>query len=352
MDHKTCIIYDERYLDHKTGHAHPEHPDRLKVVHRMIQRDFPDNPIKITPEPAPLALLETVHSGTYIDKVLTTAAHDYTSLAPDTPTSSQSYFCAWLAAGGCLKGLDLLAEGAFHYGFALVRPPGHHALPDRAGGFCIFNNLGITAKYAREKYGFERILIIDWDIHHGNGLQELFYHEKEVFYFSTHDMLLYPHSGNMHETGEDEGLGYTMNIPLPGKLESEEFLALYQAMLPRLIQGYHPDLILVAAGFDGHRDDPIGKSRLTSSTFGQVTALLMDLAARQNDPPILLSLEGGYNARALSDCVREVLASLTGHQKPGWTKVMPSQRIADLIESVGRHGRPGIGAPGFAHNEA
>ncbi len=310
--HQIGVVRDERFFEHKTGHIHPEHAKRLKAIYRMLDTDFPgDSLIYIEPEPVSLEYLELVHTPLYIEKVLKTADHNFTSLAPDTPASAKTYLAAWLAVGGCVTGLEALISGLCDVCFSLGRPPGHHALADRAGGFCVFNNLGVTARYAMKQHGFQRILIIDWDIHHGNGLQDLFYEEKEVLYFSTHDTLLYPYTGDWEETGKGDGKGYTINIPVPRELEDNEILYLYREILGPVIRQYHPELILVSAGFDAHHHDPIGRSRLTEQAFRWLTCLLLDLRAEVGDPPLLFALEGGYHPRSLACSVKAVLKALT-----------------------------------------
>jgi acetoin utilization deacetylase AcuC-like enzyme len=311
MAFKVCIVKDKRYLEHKPGYTHPENPNRLRAVYRMLEVDFPTGLIHLEPDLATLEHLELVHRPSYIKKVLKTADHKFTSLAPDTPASAKTYLSAWLAVGGCIKGLEALLSGQCDACFVLLRPPGHHALPDRAGGFCIFNNLGIAARFAIRHRGVKRILIIDWDIHHGNGLNDLFYEDKEVLYFSTHDTLLYPYRGDWEETGKGGGEGYTVNIPIPRTLEDQDFLHLYREVLGPVVSRYQPELILVDAGFDGHHDDPIGRSKLTEKAFGWLTILCLELRAQISNPSILFVLEGGYDPRALALSVREVLRSLS-----------------------------------------
>ena len=306
-----AVVRDDRFLAHKTGHAHPENPARLKAVYRMLDREFANQLLYLTPRLATLEQLELVHTPVYINKVLKTAEHDFNSLATHTPASAQTYLSAWLAAGSCLAGIDALMSGRCRICLCLVRPPGHHALPDRAAGFCVFNNLAISARYAIQQYGVQRVLIIDWDVHHGNGIQDIFYQEKAVFYFSTHDMLLYPFTGDFSETGSGEGSGYTLNIPLPRETGDDDLLYIYRAVLGPLITAYRPQLILVSAGFDAHRKDPIGRLGLSAAVFGRLTELVISLANGENAPPILFSLEGGYEPGALADCVREVLKTLT-----------------------------------------
>jgi acetoin utilization deacetylase AcuC-like enzyme len=348
MTTRACIVRDERYLEHKTGHVHPEQPGRLRAVYGMLDTEFDGCFLTIRPDFAPLEYLELVHTPIYIEKVLKTAEHDFTSLAPDTPASAKTYLAAWLAAGGCISGMDALIAGMCDVCFALVRPPGHHAMPDRAGGFCVFNNLGVAARYAIEHHGLKRILIVDWDIHHGNGLQNLFYKEKEVLYFSTHDILLYPYSGSWEETGEGEGRGFTVNIPVPRELEDGEFLLLYQEILGPIVLRYRPEMILVAAGFDASHEDPLGRSLLAEQTFGWLTRLILGLRAKVSKPaatpspedlnegiPVLLALEGGYQPRALMRSVREVLKGM----REGPAEDLPvkrTPRAMKLIEKARR----------------
>lgn len=337
------IVRDERYLEHKTGLIHPEHPNRLKAIYRMLDTDFPTGLVHIKPEPATLEHLELVHTPSHIERVLKTADHKFTSLAPDTPASEKTYLAAWLAVGGCLKGLGALLSGQCDGCFALIRPPGHHALPDRAAGFCIFNNLAITARFAMNHHGLQRILIIDWDIHHGNGLNDLFYEEREVLYLSTHDTGLYPHTGDWEETGKGEGEGYTINIPVPRVLEDREILHLYQEVLGPVVTRYRPELILVAAGFDAHRQDPIGRSRLTQESFRELTDLILDLRSEVDDPPILLALEGGYDPQALARSVRQVLKALTGQRHRQTPPSTGTEQAAELVEKVRRiHSKFGV----------
>jgi acetoin utilization deacetylase AcuC-like enzyme len=329
--HRIGIVRDDRYLLHKPGHTHPDHPNRLKSIYRMLDADFSGELVNIEPRPATLEHLELVHTPSYVKRVLKTADHRYTSLAPDTPASAETYLASWLAVGGCLKALDKLMDRSADACFCLIRPPGHHALKDRAGGFCVFNNIGIAARYAMKEYGLDRILIVDFDIHHGNGINDLFHGEKEVLYFSTHDPMLYPYTGGWEDAGEGEGDGYTINIPLPRELADGEFLSIYQEIVGPLMRAYEPQLILVAAGFDAHEEDPIGRSRLTEQAFGILTRLLMGWRAEIGDPPILFVLEGGYSPRALAASVKEVILALL---KPGLvekTAAMETQQTAEMV---------------------
>jgi len=331
---KVCVVRDDRFLLHQTGIDHPERPGRLRGIYRMLDKDFPEGLINIEPEPATLEHLELVHTPSYIKRVLRTSEREFTNLAPDTPAGSQSYLAAWLAVGGCIKGLQALLAGRCDACFALVRPPGHHALSDRPGGFCIFNNLGIAAKYAIERYGFRRILIIDWDMHHGHGLQDLFWETKEVMYISSHYLGWYPHSGDWENVGVGEGLGYTINMPVPKDIADVDLLYLYYKVLSPVIRRFRPELILVAAGFDGHERDPIRRTRLTEKAFRWLTELLVDLRDAVRPPPFLFTLEGGFDVGALASCVREVLDVLAKKGRRERVPVSRSQKGMEIFEKL------------------
>jgi acetoin utilization deacetylase AcuC-like enzyme len=339
----TALVVSREYLEHKPGHTHPENPSRLSSVYRMIESVFAGSIPIIKPDLATLEQLELVHTPAYIKKVMKTAEHDFTSLAPDTPASQKTYHCAWLAVGGCIKAVDALLSGDFKACFALVRPPGHHALKDRAGGFCVFNNLAVAARYAATTHGCERILIIDWDIHHGNGIQDTFYSDRGVFYFSTHDPLLYPYTGAFEETGSGQGTGYNLNIHLPRDTSDKEILFLYRQVLTTLLERYQPQLILVAAGFDAHSEDPVGRSRLSAEVFGALTRLLIKTCTRAGDPPVLFSLEGGYNPQALSESVKETIKAMAGDHTLRTTEDRESDKVAGIIAKArGIHRQYGL----------
>lgn len=327
------IARDERFCAHKTGHFHPEHPKRLDAVYRMIDRYFPDRLMVIPAEPATLEQIERVHTPAYVRRILRTVEQPITSLAPDTPISAESCFTAWLAAGACIKGIDTLMDKTCEAFFALVRPPGHHALPDRAAGFCIFNNIAIAAQYAMDRYGLKRILVIDWDIHHGNGINDIFYKTSNVLYFSTHDPMMYPYSGALEETGAGDGLGYTVNIPIIREFTDIDMLCLYRDILRPIIKGYRPQMIMVAAGFDAHAGDPIGRSRLTDTFYGGATRLIMELGASADNPPLFFALEGGYDQRALAGSIQAMLTALKEAPSP-LPPISPGTEAATLIHRV------------------
>lgn len=297
----------------------------------MLDSDFPDTLVPIKPELATLEHLELVHTPAYIKQILGTADRDFTTLAPDTNVSAKTYLAAWLAVGGCVKALDALMAGQCRACFCLVRPPGHHALPDRAGGFCIFNNLGVAARYAIEERGLTRILMIDWDIHHGNALQDLFFSDHRVLYFSSHYMGWYPHTGGWDEIGSGTGEGYTVNVPVFKEMEDDDIIHVYRELLGRMVRRYRPELIMVAAGFDAHHRDPLGRTRLTEKSYRWLTQLILQLSESVRSAPILFCLEGGYDNYALASSVREVLGVLTFSGRRERIPTVTTRRAGELV---------------------
>lgn len=305
------IIKDLAYLEHKTGLSHPESPGRLASIYAMLDVEFAGQLTVLEPHPATLEQIELVHSPAYVQLVLATAQRSFTNLSSDTPASAKSCQAAWLAVGGCLRAVEALLTGQCPTCFALVRPPGHHARPGEAGGFCIFNNLAIAASWARRAFGLQRILIIDWDVHHGNGIQDIFYYDREVFYLSSHYYQAYPHTGDWEEVGVGPGVGYNLNVCLPPDAGDADILTLYREILPQVVEGFDPQLIMVAAGYDAHKDDPLGNTQLTEMAFGGLGALVRRLGPVRG-VPVLLALEGGYNEEALTLSVRETMRGLLG----------------------------------------
>ncbi len=311
MGPKLGIVKDPAYLTHKTGLSHPESPERLAAVYGMLDREFSSQLFFFDPSPATLEQIELAHSPAHVQLVLATARRAFTNLASDTTASANSCHAAWLAAGGCLRGLEAVLSGQCPICFALVRPPGHHALGGQAGGFCIFNNLAVTAAWARAALGLKRVLIVDWDVHHGNGIQDIFYRDPGVFYFSTHYFQAYPHTGDWEDVGMGRGAGYTMNVCLPYDASDADVLSLYREVLPQVVEGYEPELILVAAGFDAHKEDPLGSTQLSEEAFAGLGALVRRLGPERG-VPLMLALEGGYNPEALAASVRQTLLGLLG----------------------------------------
>jgi acetoin utilization deacetylase AcuC-like enzyme len=313
MSKNTGIVKDCRYLRHGTEFSHPETPQRLASIYEML-----DNPdmgwkfIGIDAREATREELERVHLPAYIDRIAATAGEKLFMLDPDTVTTAESYDVARLAAGGVINAIDGVVSGQADNAFALVRPPGHHAQAAVAAGFCIFNNIAIGARDAIARHGMERVLIIDWDLHHGNGTQEAFYEDPRVLYFSTHQSPGYPGTGAMSEMGRGPGLGYTLNIPLRGGADDALYVRLFRAILSPVAQAFRPEIILVSAGFDTYVGDPLGEMRVTPEGFACLTRVLINLAEAICGGRLALVLEGGYHIQGLTKCVRAVLLELLG----------------------------------------
>jgi acetoin utilization deacetylase AcuC-like enzyme len=331
-----AIIKDDRYLEHSAGEGHPESPNRLRVIHDLVAKEFSDLPL-IEPRAASEDELAAVHDPFYIETVAKTDGRAVSRLDADTVLSARSYQVARLAAGGLLQAVDALlspAPGTLSPTsvFAFVRPPGHHAEPNHGMGFCLFNNIAIAAEYAIERHGLKRILIVDWDIHHGNGTQKSFYDRKDVLFFSSHQYPHYPGTGSFDEVGSGKGAGFTVNAPFPSGFGDAEYLAVYDRILKPIALEYKPELVLVSAGFDPYFKDPLGGMEVTGDGFGNIASLVREIADATCGGKVLLTLEGGYNHDGLREGVRSVLQALTG---PRWTvPVMDSPAAESVIQSI------------------
>jgi acetoin utilization deacetylase AcuC-like enzyme len=250
---KTGIVKDKRFMNHRPGAFHPESHERLEVIYEMLEE--PDMAGRFKEVPVRLAQKEElllIHSPEYIDSVAATEGKEHTSLDPDTATSPGSYEAALLAAGGLCQAISMVISGDMENAFALVRPPGHHAERSRAMGFCLFNNVAIGARYAQESHHLKRVLVADWDLHHGNGTQHSFETDPSILYFSTHQYPYYPGSGALREVGRDEGEGFTVNVPLSVGHGDGDYLGIIERVLKPIALEFNPELVLVSAGFDIH----------------------------------------------------------------------------------------------------
>lgn len=305
------IVRDQRFLEHKTGIHHIEVPRRLEAIYSMLDANgLSSSFCLIPPRFACPEDIELVHSPEYIDKILDTAGEPLRYLDPDTVTSERSCEVAFLAAGGVLEALDRVFAGEVDTAFALIRPPGHHAERDRQMGFCLFNNIAIAAAYALRTYRLERILIVDWDVHHPNGTQHIFEKTSQVLLFSTHRFPFFPGTGSLAETGIGEGRGFTVNVPLPAKQDDRDFSLIYQQLFEPLAHEYSPQLVLVSAGFDTHIDDPIGGMNVTEKGYRFLTDAVLRVADATCGGKIVFLLEGGYDLGALRKSVRAVLETM------------------------------------------
>ncbi len=319
---------------------HPENPQRLQSIYYMLDhKDFGEALVNIEPRFATLEEILEVHTPRYVDRILDSANRAQVRHDPDTVTSPQSYKAALMAAGGVMEAVKAVLTKEVRNAFALVRPPGHHAQKDRAMGFCIFNNEAVGARYALKAHGLERVLIVDWDVHHGNGTQNIFYDDPQVLYFSAHRGAFYPWTGEEQEVGAGKGEGYTVNIPLQLGCSNACFGNAFRHLLWPIARQYRPELILVSAGFDIHHSDPLGSMNVTTEGFARMTALLMEMAAELCDERLILVLEGGYNPQALRDSVEMVLWELMGSSminKEEMHQVEDAQyrEIAETLERV------------------
>jgi acetoin utilization deacetylase AcuC-like enzyme len=324
-----AIIRDNRFREHDPGAGHPESPDRLRVIDDLIERDYGILPL-IPPRLATRSELALIHDPHYIQTVANTEGKPSSHLDADTGLSARSYEIARLAVGGLLEAVDRIQTPNSELRtpnsiFAFVRPPGHHAEPGRGMGFCLFNNVAIAAEYAKKKHGLKRILIVDWDLHHGNGTQKAFYEDPGVLFFSSHQYPYYPGTGNFSETGSGPGEGFIVNAPLPTGFGDAEYISIYDRILKPIALEYRPELVLVSAGFDPYFKDPLGGMKITRAGFGALMDIVKTIAEDTCSGKVLLTLEGGYSPDGLRDGVGAVLQSLMGKPRlPGDIHASPA----------------------------
>jgi acetoin utilization deacetylase AcuC-like enzyme len=313
---KPLVVIDQGYLKHLPGESHPERPERIQALLNLAGALDKQMFELASPRAATRADVESTHGADHVRLVESTSKHNRYALDGDTITCRDSFGVALLAVGGFLTLLDAIASKQSSNGFALVRPPGHHALRDHAMGFCLFNTMAIGAEYLKRVYGAKKILIMDWDVHHGNGTQAAFYDDPTVFFISTHQFPFYPGSGAVNETGVGAGEGLTLNVPLPAGCTDVEYLQVFQDIVVPAAEKFQPDWILVSAGFDPHRRDPLGGMNVTEEGFGAMARLLLALANRFADGRIAFLLEGGYDLAGLRDSVAAVLAAMQAQVPP------------------------------------
>ena len=323
MGDDTWLLWDSRMVEHDPGGRHPERPARLTSIRDSLLETPIAGTRWVEPSPATRTAVERVHPAEYVDQVEEVRGRAVV-LDPDTRTSAASVEAAWLAAGAAVQAVDAVQAGDARGAFALVRPPGHHAEADRAMGFCLLNNVAIAATHAIEAHGCERVLVIDWDVHHGNGTQHAFEDRRDVLFFSSHRYPFFPGTGAAQEVGRGAGAGYTVNLPLPPDLGDTDYAALYRELLVPVAEAYRPDLVLVSAGFDAHRDDPLGDMRIGDEGFAALCGTVADIADRHANGRLALLLEGGYDLDALTASVRACLTVLRGETPPTFGAPSPA----------------------------
>jgi acetoin utilization deacetylase AcuC-like enzyme len=324
---------------HWAGPDHPERPERLRAVLRAFDESgLSDQIVTMEAPDVNAALLDVVHTRAYVSRIEQIAETGGGWLDPDTRVGTESFSAASRAAGAAQRAAEALCGGEAARAFVSVRPPGHHALPDRGMGFCLFNNAAVAAVAAR-RAGRRRIMIVDWDVHHGNGTQAVFWRDPGVLFVSLHQEFWYPGTGFLDETGEGAGEGHTVNVPLPAETGDRGYREVFSELVLPLASAYRPDLFIVSAGYDAHFADPLGGMVVTSRGFGQL-ARLLDEAARAYDTPLLMILEGGYDLEALGASTVATLEALTGQAAWGSTdEAPPPEAPAALVLSRVRAAR-------------
>ena len=331
------LVYDDAFLKHRAPYEHPEHPGRLRAIREQIVAEGLARRCRDVPaREATDEELARIHTPRLMALVAETAEHDFLQLDPDTYTCRDSARAARLAAGGLVDLCAEVAGGTLDSGFALLRPPGHHAEAGRAMGFCLFNNVAVAARAIQAARVAEKVLIVDWDLHHGNGTQHSFWEDPTVLYFSTHQFPFYPGTGAIDEVGADAGRGYTVNVAWGEGMGDAEYLEAFDRVLLPIGRRFAPDLVLVSCGFDAANGDPLGGMRLSPAGYAAMTTRLRELANGR----LVLALEGGYNLDAISRSAEASLRVLLGEAAPSLEARKPSTAATSVVEAVLRAQRP------------
>lgn len=311
---KTALIHHPIYQKHDTGFGHPETPKRYEVVMNALKGDEKlwENLTEITPEKASKGLIQAAHTKEHFKRVENAFENGLDRLDADTVISMQSFNASLFGAGGACRAVDAVMTGEANNAFVAVRPPGHHATAETAMGFCLFNNVAVAARYAQNRYKeIDRVVIIDWDVHHGNGTQGIFYDDPSVYFFSMHQYPWYPGTGARGETGFSKGLGYTKNLPVKAQTKPGEQKRMFNAALEEISNNFKPDLIMISAGFDAHLTDPLGQLMLQDADYVQMTRTIKQWADEVCEGRIVSVLEGGYNLQTLGETVRNHVEELS-----------------------------------------
>ncbi len=328
------LVFDEICLQHLSGNiGHPERPERLTAVHEGLENTgWLKRLHRIKSRSATEAELNLAHGSRYLDLVRRelSGLEGLAELSTgDTLVAPQSLEAALFGAGGVLAAVDAVMAGEVRTAFCAVRPPGHHATRDRGMGFCIFNNVAVAARYVQQNYGLQRVLIVDWDYHHGNGTEDIFYEDGSVFYFSTHHYGAYPGTGHPSETGEGKGAGTTLNVPLPAGASDAQILNAFESKLVPAVRAFRPEFVLISAGFDAMRHDLLGQFDVTPEGFAAITRVVVRLAAQFAHGRIVSVLEGGYRLDGLGECVVAHLSAVSDQQSAVSSRQSTGVRLAE-----------------------
>ncbi len=329
----TVYVYHPLYLVHRLP-GHPERPERLERVMETLRREGLLECLDgLEPVPATEAEIELVHSPAHLQRVRQVAARGGGHLDPDTYVNAQSYEVALLAAGGVNTAVRAVLGGKVGNAFCLVRPPGHHATPERGMGFCLFNNVAIAARVAQGECGLERVMIVDFDVHHGNGTQDVFFQDPSVLYFSTHEYPFYPGTGHWRDTGRRQGEGTTVNVPLPAGVGDAGYAAVFRSLLWPVARRFRPQLVLVSAGFDAHWSDPLAMMRLSLTGYAHLVRELCEIAQTLCDGHIVFVLEGGYHLDVLAYGVLNTFYALLDDDQVA-DPIGPSPTVEQPVEQL------------------
>ncbi|HEY5910799.1 MAG TPA: histone deacetylase [Verrucomicrobiae bacterium] len=306
------LVYDAIYLKHETGANHPERPERLTaIIQRLEQTGVLTNLVRLRAAPASLEWITNVHTLDYVERVRKSCETGIGYVdSTDAPASQGSYEAALNAVGGVQVAIDAVVKGRVTNAFCAVRPPGHHALKDKAMGFCLFNNVALAAKYIQKKHKLGKVLIVDWDVHHGNGTQAIFYDDPTIFYFSVHQSPFYPGSGSAEEKGAGKGAGFTLNVPLPAGSGDGQYKKAFVNDLEPAAAAFKPDFVLISAGFDAAQGDLLGGMKVTPEGYAELTRIVKRIADRYCHGRMVAVLEGGYNLDRLAECVEAHVRAL------------------------------------------
>jgi len=340
MAPKVGVVRGDIFLHHDTGWGHPESAERLVSIYGMLDQSGLSKDLhEINLRRAARDEICLIHTEDHYAAIERTAGKSQIYLDGDTPTSAQSFEAALYAAGGLIDLVDQVLSGQLNRGFALIRPPGHHAESDRAMGFCLFNNVAIAAASALKNKRVKKILIVDFDVHHGNGTQHSFYDTDQVLYMSSHRYPFYPGTGYFSEVGRGKGEGFNVNVPLPGGMGDNEFDKVYTKILAPIAREYKPEIIMVSAGFDAYCQDPLGGMEVTEKGYARLDSIFMQLAEELCHGRLVYTLEGGYSVDGIARCIQGSFLQMRKKNKPVEELGKPVEGFDRILKEVHKYQR-------------